>query len=83
MIPKIVHIIFTLYSVLLIIRILSSWFPHFQQHRIMRWINTYTDPYLNFFRKFIPPMGGRIDLSPILGFMALRFIEMIILNVIR
>ena len=30
------------------------------------------DPYLNLFRGIIPPIGGTLDLSPILAFFALN-----------
>jgi hypothetical protein len=32
---------------------------------------TLCDPYLNLFRGLIPPLGGTIDLSPILAFIVL------------
>lgn len=32
---------------------------------------TVCDPYLNLFRGIIPPLGGTIDLSPILAFITL------------
>jgi uncharacterized protein YggT (Ycf19 family) len=37
-----------------------------------------TDPYLNIFRKIIPPLGGVLDFSPILGFLTLQFMESIL-----
>jgi DNA (cytosine-5)-methyltransferase 1 len=40
----------------------------------MQFISFYTDPYLNLFRRFIPPLG-MIDISPIIAFFALGFIE--------
>ncbi|MGL5195455.1 MAG: YggT family protein [Chroococcales cyanobacterium] len=65
---------FQIYFVLLIIRILLSWFPN------VNWydppfsiVSQLTDPYLNIFRSFIPPLGG-IDLSPILAIFLLQFI---------
>lgn len=33
---------------------------------------TVTDPYLNLFRGIIPPLGGTLDLSPILAFVTLN-----------
>ena len=33
---------------------------------------TLCDPYLNLFRGIIPPIGGTIDLSPILAFTVLN-----------
>ncbi|KAJ9702121.1 hypothetical protein PVL29_004047 [Vitis rotundifolia] len=34
--------------------------------------NTLCDPYLNIFRGIIPPLGGTLDLSPILAFLVLN-----------
>lgn len=35
--------------------------------------STVCDPYLNVFRGIIPPLGGTLDLSPILAFVTLNF----------
>lgn len=71
---KIIDIMFQVYFILLFARILGSWIPEFQNHRIMQFIAFYTDPYLNLFRRIIPPLG-MIDISPIVAFLALGFIE--------
>ncbi len=76
----IINILFTSYTVLLFIRIVSSWFPAWQSHNFVRFVSFYTDPYLNIFRRLLPPLGGILDISPILAFFALRVIEMILLN---
>jgi len=34
---------------------------------------TVCDPYLNLFRGIVPPLGGTLDLSPILAFVTLNF----------
>jgi hypothetical protein len=34
--------------------------------------STIVDPYLNLFRGIIPPIGGTLDLSPILAFVVLN-----------
>ncbi len=31
------------------------------------------DPYLNLFRRFIPPIGGMVDVSPIVALLVLQF----------
>lgn len=59
---------------MLFIRILGSWMPELQAQRWMQFISFYTDPYLNFFRRIVPPLG-MFDLSPIVAFLALGFIE--------
>ncbi|MEN9216915.1 MAG: YggT family protein [Gloeomargarita sp. HHBFW_bins_162] len=62
-----------IYLVLLIIRVLLSWFPTINWYN-QPWmtLSQLTDPYLNLFRAIIPPLGG-IDFSPILAFLVLQF----------
>lgn len=76
---RLVQIVFTTYTFLLIIRIIASWFPSLFKYRIMHFIMFYTDPYLNLFRKIIPPIGGTLDISPIIAFFALRILERVVL----
>jgi YggT family protein len=74
-----INLIFQVYTLMLFARILGSWLPQLSEYRIMQFIAYYTDPYLNFFRRFIPPLG-MIDFSPIIAFLCLGFIQNIILN---
>lgn len=75
MILKFIDLFFQIYLIMLFARILGSWLPaEFQRHRIMLFVNFYTDPYLNVFRKIIPPLG-MVDLSPIVAIFCLQFIE--------
>jgi YggT family protein len=61
-----------IYFVLLVVRVLLSWFPNIEWYRQpFATISQLTDPYLNLFRSFIPPLGG-LDLSPILAFLLLQ-----------
>lgn len=78
----IVHLLFSSYTILLFIRVVGSWFPSFANSKFMRFVSHYVDPYLNLFRKIIPPIGGVLDLSPLLAFFALRFLEKIIVYLI-
>ena len=80
----VVHLLFICYTTLLFLRIVSSWLPReWQNHTFVRFLAFYTDPYLNLFRRFLPPLGGVLDLSPILAFLALKFLEMILLGMFR
>ncbi len=74
MILHLIDIFFQIYMLCLFVRILSSWFPEFQNTQVIRFIAFYTEPYLNLFRRFIPPLGS-VDISAILAFLALGFIE--------
>ena len=64
-----------IYFVLLIVRILLSWFQTAEwAYQIMAFLSPVTDPYLNIFRSFIPPIGG-IDISAILAIFALQILQ--------
>lgn len=61
-----------IYFVLLIIRILLSWFPNLNWYNPpLSILSQVTDPYLNLFRSIIPPLGG-IDFSPMLAIFVLQ-----------
>lgn len=74
-----IRAIFWLYSLLILARVVLSWFPQVARYPMIRFLFSLVDPYLNFFRRFIPPIGGMIDLSPIVAFFALSLLEKIIL----
>ncbi len=63
------------YSMVIFVYVLMSWFPI--NGGIMQDINTVLgrlcDPFLDLFRKFIPPIGGMVDVSPIVALLVLQF----------
>lgn len=62
----------SIYSILLFIRILLSWFPNIDWFaQPFAALSQITDPYLNIFRSLIPPIGG-IDISAILAIILLQ-----------
>ena len=67
--------IFFIYYILLIVYILSSWVPVFRHSPVGELIGKVCEPYLKPFRKIIPPLGGMIDVSPIVALFALQFIK--------
>lgn len=77
-----INVIFTTYSFMLLARILGSWLPRFAKSRFMRFLGFYTDPYLNVFRRIIPPLGV-LDLSPMVGFIALQMLQVIVMAFLR
>jgi YggT family protein len=72
-----------IYTALLFIRILLSWFPN------INWfdppfslLSQITDPYLNIFRNIIPPLGG-LDFSPILALLLLQVVQQAATTLLR
>lgn len=79
---NVVHFTFAIYTVMIFLTLLSSWLPQIKGHRMMKLVGKCTDPYLGIFRKFIPPIKGVLDISPILALFALRFLEPIVANIV-
>lgn len=70
----------SIYSYLLIIRVLLTWFPQINWYnQPFAALSQITDPYLNLFRSIIPPLGG-MDFSPILAFLALNVVSGLLTN---
>jgi YggT family protein len=78
-----VHLCFLTYTILLFVRIVGSWFPSLARHSFMHFVGRMTDPYLGLFRRLIPPIGGVLDLSPLLAFFLLQIAEQFILFLLR
>ena len=63
------------YSLLLIGRILLTWFPNVDwSNPFFRTLSQVTDPYLNIFRSVIPPFGG-LDFSPMVAIILLQVVQ--------
>jgi YggT family protein len=78
------------YLILIFIRILLSWIPRIPYHPVLSavvdFVHQVTDPYLNLFRRFLPPIGGgrmALDISPILATIVLLIVSGIVVGLIR
>lgn len=70
-----------IYVGVIIIYILMSWLPNHGGGwigDIYRALGRICDPYLNLFRRIIPPIGGMLDISPILAIIVLQLIARLI-----
>ena len=61
----------SLYMYALIIYIFMSWLPNVRESSIGQMFAKICEPYLELFRRFIPPIG-MIDISPIVAIFALQ-----------
>lgn len=65
------------YTFIIFVYVLMSWIP--MKPGVLADIEAalakLCDPYLDLFRRFIPPIGGMIDVSPIVAILALQIIE--------
>jgi YggT family protein len=78
------------YLVLIFIRIILSWIPRIPYNRVLngflKFVTDVTDPYLNLFRRILPPvrMGpGALDLSPIIATFVLIIVSSLVAGLIE
>nr|GEX81383.1 YlmG homolog protein 1-2, chloroplastic-like [Tanacetum cinerariifolium] len=70
-----------IYSGVLLVRVLLSWFPNIPWDRQpLSAIRDLCDPYLNLFRNIIPPVFDTLDVSPLLAFAVLGFLAGVLKN---
>lgn len=68
---QILNLALEIYSWAIIIYIFMSWFPGARESSFGELLSKITEPYLEVFRKFIPPLG-MIDFSPIIAIFVLH-----------
>jgi len=84
-----VNTLFTVYIALIIVRIVLSWLPRMPYQPVLRavvgFVEDVTDPYLNLFRRIIPPVRlgpAALDLSPIVGIFLLVILQSFVVPLI-
>jgi YggT family protein len=87
-----VDALFTVFLILIITRIVLSWIQMFRPipynvplRATVGFVEESVDPYLNVFRRLIPPIGGGgmgIDLSPMIGIILLLILQNVVVNAI-
>lgn len=63
------------YSLVIFVYVMMSWIPSSSGiiGDLRSALGKICDPYLDLFRRFIPPIGGMIDISPIVALLVLQF----------
>jgi YggT family protein len=85
-----VNTLVLVYLVLIFIRIIMTWIPRIPYNRyldlVLGFVRDVTDPYLNLFRRFLPPVrmgAGSLDLSPIVATFVLIIVGSLVANAIQ
>ncbi len=70
--------LFELYFLVIILRCFLSFFPRIDIYKQpVKFIRDITDPYLDIFRRFIPPVNG-LDFSPIVAVIVLQILQVLV-----
>lgn len=72
---QIVRTLFQIYFYMILIYVLMSWLPNVRESFVGELLGKLVEPYLSPFRRFIPPIMGMIDISPIIALFVLQLAE--------
>jgi len=72
--------ILDIYSLIIFVRIILSWVHPDPFNPVVRFIYSITDPLLNPIRRIIPPLGGMIDLSPLILVLLIELLKNLIIK---
>jgi YggT family protein len=78
----IVSLAFQIYEFLILIRVLLSWVRINPYHPVIRILYQITDPVLDPLRRVIPPIGGAIDISPVVALIILEIVHRIVVSIL-
>ena len=78
---------FLIYEVLILIRVLLSWINVDPNRRpldrsLVRVLQLVTDPVLQPLRRVIPPIGGTLDISPIIAILVLDILRRLLVGLL-
>ncbi|MNH85309.1 YGGT family protein [compost metagenome] len=81
-IETIIYALYQIYMYMIIIYILMSWIPNVRESFIGDLLGKLVEPFLAPFRRFIPPVMGMIDISPIVALFVLRLAVIGLISVV-
>jgi YggT family protein len=79
-ITGILNLLFTVLSLAVIARALLSWFDPGMRYPVSQLLVDLTEPIIAPIRRIVPPVGGMIDLSPLIALILLQVIERVIIS---
>ena len=72
------------YTTIIFVYVIMSWIPHTTGilGDVYRVLGKICDPYLNLFRRLIPPIGGMVDITPIIALLVLQLVVRFIVGIL-
>ena len=79
---KVVSLFFQVYEFLVLVRVLLTWVHISPYHPAIQLLYRITDPILNPIRRLVPPVGGTLDLSPVVALILLEIVQRVLISVL-
>lgn len=71
------------YTTIIFIYVIMSWLPNVTSGivgQVYGILGRICDPYLDLFKRLIPPIGGVVDVTPIIALLVLQFVVNLIVG---
>lgn len=85
MIRSLIVALFNAYSLIMLVYVLMSWIPNSEYGtlgQIKKALATLCEPVLKPFQKLIPPVGGVLDISPMIAIIVLQIVVQFVVRLI-
>ena len=72
------------YTMIIFVYVLMSWIPNSSGivGEVYRILGKICDPYLDLFKRLIPPIGGMVDITPIIALLVLQFVVQLVVKIL-
>ena len=73
------------YTLVVFVYVLMSWLPNVTSGvvgQVYNVLGKICDPFLNIFKRLIPPIGGMIDITPIIAIVVLQIVVQFIVRIL-
>jgi len=74
-IASVLDIVLNVYMWIIVARAIISWVSPSPYNPIVQFLYRATEPVLRYARRIVPPIGGTLDLSPIIVLLAIVFLR--------
>jgi len=81
MVGRVLQNLIQVYMVLILLRAFSKWLQLDMRKKSVQLLCLITDPLLLLIRRVVPPVGGRIDISPAVAIIALAVVALLVRGV--
>ena len=82
-IAEVLNWLLTIYLYVIVARAIISWVSPSPYNPIVQFLYAATEPVLRYARRIIPPIGGTIDVSPIIVILVIVFLQQFLVDTLR
>jgi YggT family protein len=82
MIKELIVNAFNIFQFVLLVWIVMSWIPDLRGNKLFAILDGFFDTLLSPIRRVIPPIGGTLDISPIILVIALQLLVNLLLKIL-